>query len=73
MAKGAVGPVVPVLVALLTMAIEHKEGQAYIGSTILLIKTESMVGVPNLSHANYVRFPQACCYLHTKRDILGLV
>merc|ERR1711971_808099 len=58
MAKGSVRPVVPVLVAFLPMTVKHKERQANISNAILLIKTEAMVGVPNLPHPHYVRLPQ---------------
>ena len=65
--KGAVGTVVPVLVALLPMAIEDEEWQANVGGTILLIKAKPMVGVPNLSHTHYVRLPQTSCNLQKEK------
>ena len=65
--KGAVGAVVPVLVALLPMAIEDKEWEANVSGTILLIKAEPMVGVPNLSHTHYVRLPQTSCNLQKEK------
>ena len=65
--KGAVGAIVPVLIALLSMAIKDKEWEANVGGTILLIKAEPMVGVPNLSHTHYVRLPQTSCNLQKEK------
>ena len=65
--KGAVGTIVPVLVTLFPMTIEDKEWEANVGGTILLIKAEAMVGVPNLSHTHYVRLPQTSCNLQKEK------
>ena len=49
---GFILPVVPVLVALETMTIKHKDRKSNIMFVIILVKTELLVKVPDLTSSN---------------------